>query len=288
MNPLYTVDGADHFVNDSRGHLRNPLFYPSFQDELEQFKNMLIEKVEKKQGASFVHFGDGDYYFLKKQALGSATPGKRALSIPYDQFDITPFREGWEKADYHCVEVFEPTNVKHLHELYPNQSTLPTEFLYGLCMSRWFLREFKGKIGLLGSGNKLDIIKELMKKKEYQDYMGIEAFNDYIHIPEKFACDNLESTIHMVKEQLETANTETFVYLYGVGHVKSGLIHHLPKIKNAIYLDVGAGIDAYAGLIDPQRPFAWNWTNHRMKDYDYGKVDLLQYNQNEDKHLKII
>ena len=69
MNPLYTVEGADHFVNDSRGHLRNPLFYPNFQNELNDFKTLLINLVNKKQGASFVHFGDGDYYFLKKQTL---------------------------------------------------------------------------------------------------------------------------------------------------------------------------------------------------------------------------
>ena len=79
----------------------------------------------------------------------------------------------------------------------------------------------------------------------------------------------------MVKEQLEKANNETFIFLYGVGHVKSGLIHHLPKFKNAIYLDVGAGIDAIAGIIDPERPYAYGWNNYRMKNYNYSGIDLL-------------
>ena len=92
----------------------------------------------------------------------------------------------------------------------------------------------------------------------------------------------------MVKTQLENSNPDTFVYLYGVGHVKSGLIHHLPKIKNAIYLDIGAGIDALAGLIDIDRPYAGNWINYQMKNYNYGNIDLLQYSSNNDKNRKVI
>jgi len=272
-------------------HNRDPttqLNYSNFQEDLTKFKNLIIQLEKEKKGASFVHFGDGDYFFLKKEAVGSATPGKRALSITYDKFDITPFKEGWLKADYHCVEYLEPGNKDKLFELYPGQETIATEFLYGLTMNKWFLQQFKGKIGLIGANEKLNIIKELMKYPEYQNYLGINTINDYINIPQRFACDNIDNTINMVKNQLENSNPETFIYLYGVGHVKSGLIHHLPKIKNAIYLDIGAGIDALAGLIDQERPYAGNWINYQMKDYNYGNIDLLQYSKNNDKNRKVI
>ena len=288
MHKIYTIEGASHSMHDNQKYLTDISYRPNFQEELNEFKNLIIDLENKKQGVSFVHFGDGDYFFLKKIPHGSAMPGKRALSIDYNNFDITPFKEGWKKADYHCIEVFEKDNMNKLQELYPGQNTLPTEFLYGLLMNKWFLKMFKGKIGLLGAGNKLELIKELMKHEEYQEYLGLTEFNDYIHIPQKYACDNLDNTIRIVKEQLENSNPDTFIYLYGVGHVKSGLIHHLPKIKNAIYLDVGAGIDALAGLIDPDRPFAAGWINHRMKDYNYNNIDLLQYNKNTDKSLKYI
>jgi len=196
-----------------------------------------------------------------------------------------PFRHGWSKSDYHCVEYLEKGMPEKLNELYPGQKTIPTEYLYGLTSNRWFLKTFKGKIGLIGAGPKLDLIKELMKYKKYQEYLGLEQFNDYIKIPQKFACDNLDNTINMVKEQLENADPNTRVYLYGVGHVKSGLMHHLPNIKKAIYLDVGAGIDGIAGLLDPDRPYAMNWVNHRLKDYDYSNLDLLNYNQYKDKKI---
>jgi len=281
----YNIDGAIH-----NGHLNNtnlPM-YSEFQSDLEKFKQLILTLEKEKMGKSILHFGDGDYYFLKKIAVGSATPGKRALSIPYELFDITPYKEGWKLADYHCVEYLEPGNPEKLYELYPQQPTIATEFLYGLLMNKWFLKTFNGKVGLIGAGDKLDIIKELMNYSEYQEYLGINKFNDYIKIPQRFACDNLNETINMVKEQLENSCDETFIYLFGVGHVKSGLIHHLPKIKNAIYIDVGAGIDGLAGLIDPDRPYAGNWINYRMKNYDYGNIDLLNYNVNNDKQLKFI
>ena len=288
MHNNYKIQGAIHNTDNSKSYLNDPNYFTQFQEGLIIFKELVIKLVENNESKSFVHFGDGDYFFLKKMAIGSATPGKRALSIPYNRFDIMPFKHGWMKADYHCVEYLELDMRQKLNELYPNQITIPTEYLYGLTMNRWFFKQFKGKIGLIGAGTKLNVIKELMKYKEYQEYLDLDNFNDYIEIPERFACDNIQNTIELVKIQLEKANPETRVYLYGVGHVKSALIHHLPKFKSAIYLDIGGGIDAIAGLIDPDRPYAGSWINHRMKNYDYNNIDLLNYNKNSDCNLKIL
>jgi len=288
MNEIYKIDGAEHFMHDNQLFLKDTNFFPDFQEKIQEFKSQIIKEVENNEGKSYVHFGDGDYYFLKNIPIGSAKPGKRALSIPYNKFNIQPFRAGWEKADYHCVEYLEKGMSEKLNELYPGQKTIPTEYLYGLTSNKWFFKTFKGKIGLIGAGPKLDLIKELMKHSEYKEYLGLEKFNDYIKIPQKFACDNLENTINMVKEQLEKADPNTRIYLYGVGHVKSGLMHHLPNIKKAIYLDVGAGIDGIAGLLDPYRPYAKGWINHRLRNYDYSKLDLLNYNNNNDNKIKYL
>lgn len=288
MDSTFKIDGCEHLMHNGQLFLKNKNHYPTFQEDLKNFKKQIIEQVENKSSKSYVHFGDGDYYFLKKRAVGSASPGKRALSIKYNHFDITPFKEGWAKADYHCVEYLENGMREKLNELYPNQKTIPTEFLYGLTSNKWFFKTFPGKIGLIGASEKLNLIKELMNYKQYQEYLGLESFNDYIHIPQKFACDDLSKTISMVKEQLEKANNETRIFLFGVGHVKSGLIHHLPKIKNALYIDVGSYIDAIAGIMDPERPYAYAWINHRIKNYNYDNIDLLQYHKNKDKNLILL
>ena len=288
MHDIYTIEGCKHNFDVNKKYLYDQNYYPNFQKDLNNFKQLIINLVDNEESKSFVHFGDGDYFFLKQKPIGSAKPGKRALSIPYEKMNMKPFIDGWAKADYHCVEYLEYGMREKLNELYPNQSTIPTEYLYGLTMNKWFFQQFKGKIGLIGATTKLNIIKELMKNDEYKEYLGLKYFNDYIEFPEKFACDNIENTINIVKRQLENANHETKIYLYGVGHAKSGLIHCLPKIKNAIYLDIGAGIDALAGLIDPDRPYALDWINYRMKDYNYNNIDLLNYNIINDKNLKLI
>ena len=288
MNSLYNINGCKHFMHNNQLFLSDPNFFPEFQTRLEDFKNLILNLVKEKKGSSFVHFGDGDYFFLKQIPGGSAKPGNRALSVPYSSLNMNTFRQGWNKADYYCVEYLERGMRDKLNELYPGQETIPTEYLYGLSMNKWFFNQFKGKIGLIGAAPKMDIIKNLMKYDEYQNYLGLQDFNDYINIPQKFACDDLQGTIDMVKTQLENANPETRVYLYGVGHVKSGLIHHLPNFKNAIYLDIGAGIDAIAGIIDKYRPYAYEWVNYRMKNYDYSNIDLLNYNLNNDLNKRFL
>ena len=37
-----------------------------------------------------------------------------------------------------------------------------------------------------------------------------------------------------------------------------------------------------AGCINTRRPYAGEWKNYRLKDYDYSTIDYLRYNaQNE-------
>lgn len=285
MSLNYTIDGTTNLNHNDTHKL--PI-YTQFQKHFEQFKQLLLSLVEERKSATFIHFGDGDYFFLKKMAVGSATPGKRALSIPYNLFNIIPYKEGWLKNDYHCVEYLEKGLPEKLNELYPGIKTIATEFLYGLTMNKWFFKTFKGKIGIIGASEKIELIQKLMNYVEYQEYLGVDKFNDYIKVPQKFACDDLENTINVVKEQLERADNNTAVYLFGVGHVKSGLIHHLPKIKQALYIDIGACIDGIAGLIDPERPYAGSWINHRLENNCYSGIDLLNYNLMNDKNVKYL
>jgi len=296
MNKIYEIEETKHFAHESnKVLLKDPNVYPTFQKKLQEFKNLIIKLVNDNSGATFYHLGDGDWHFLKKSKEGSARPGKRALSISYDQLNHSAFVDGFKKIDYYCVDVLEaksdrwPSRVDMFKELLPGKNIdFPDSFLYGLTYNKWFFKQFNGKIGLIGANNKIKLIQELMKNKEYQTYIGLEKFNDYIKVPEKFACDNLDNTINIVKEQLINADSKTRVYLVGIGHVKNGLFHLLPKIKNAVYLDIGSGIDGVAGIINPTRPYALNWINHRLKTYNYKNIDLLQYDQSKDRLLKWI
>ena len=96
-----------------------------------------------------------------------------------------------------------------------------------------------------------------------------------IRIPQKFACDDLDETIRAISQQISTSDSS--VFLFGVGHVKSGIIGHLKEMKNAVFIDIGSGIDALAGVIDVRRPYFGKWINFEVPNVEaYSNIDWLQ------------
>ena len=120
-----------------------------------------------------------------------------------------------------------------------------------------------------------------MQYKEYQEYLGLESFTDYIHFPQKYAADDIDLVEDFVGKQLQESKSD--IFLLGIGHAKSGVLHAFKKYKNAVYLDVGAGIDMIAGCINIRRPYAGDWVNFRINGYDYSNIDYLRYS-GEGKH----
>ena len=276
----YKIDGTIN--KDQNPCFNNPDTFPDFQNGLEDFKNLLIKLVDSNQPSTFYKYGDGDYFFLKKMPVGSATPGRRALSKGYDQINHDVFVEGAQKCDYYTCEIY-PENRAHFKEVIQRDIDFPAEYGYGLVTNKWLLKTFAGKIGLIGAGSKLNIIKNLMEAPQYQEYLGLEKFEDYISLPQKFACDDIDATEKMVASQLMKSTSK--IFLMGMGHVKSGLIHRLSKYRDAVFLDVGASIDALAGIIDVDRPYAGDWTNYQIDDVQlYKGIDFLAY-EGKGKHL---
>jgi len=280
--PVYEIEGTVNFDQNPAFHV--PDTCPNFQEGLVGFKQQLINEVNAGQSKTIYKFGDGDYFFLKKQPVGSASPGRRALSKSYDQLqNHHEFVDGVSQNDLIAVEIY---NVRMFKDLFPYKSVqIPAEYGYGLVSNRWLTKTFAGKIGLIGADEKLDLIKQLMTRTKYQEYLGIEQFNDYIKIPQRFACDNLDAVESSVADQLSNSNNETRIFLVGVGHIKSGLLHRLKKYKNAIFYDVGSGIDALAGIVDFGRPFMGGWTNYRLNDFNYNNIDFLQYVPDANKEV---
>ena len=276
----YKIEGTIN--NDQNPCFHDETVYPKFQEELEEFKHLLIELVYLNEPKTFYKFGDGDYYFLNKIPTGSATPGRRALSKSYDEINHDAFVKGAQECDYYTCEIY-PENRVHFMDVIQRRIDFPAEFGYGLVTNKWLLKTFSGQIGLIGAGLKLNIIKNLMEAPQYQEYLGLEKFEDYISLPQKFACDDLDATEEMVASQLMKSTSK--IFLMGMGHVKSGLIHRLSKYRNAVFLDVGASIDALAGIIDVDRPYAGDWTNYQIDDVQlYKGVDLLAYD-GKGKHI---
>ena len=272
MKTIYNIENTINL--DTNPCFNSEDTYPDFQEDLIKFKTHLKQLVHAGSSKTFYKFGDGDYYFLTKQSVGSATPGNRALSLSYEDINHQEFIEGAKLNDYYTCEIY-PENRKMFDDVISKSIDYPAEYGYGLVSNKWFFKEFSGKIGLIGASEKLYLIEELMKYDEYKEYLGLDYFVDYIHYPQKYACDDIDLVEEFVGNQLKESQSD--IFLLGIGHSKSGILHKLKKYKDAVFVDVGAGIDNIAGCINIRRPYAGDWTNYRIKDYDYSKIDYLRY-----------
>jgi hypothetical protein len=265
----------------------NPIYifrnnYPKFQDDLKKFKTDLVSEIRSGKSVSYLKFGDGDYFFLTGKPVGSAAPGKRAISRELTPNELSIYLANSKKANKYLCEI-DMQNRRYFKEIFGSIDPIPAEIVYGLTANHW-LTKLPFKIGIIGADKKLEIIKQLMEYQEYRDYLGLERFTDYIQIPQKFACDDLNLRLFELKEQI--MNSEAEIFLIGVGHLKSGILSEITNMKDAVYLDIGSGIDALAGLIDGKRPYFGSWVNHRVRNIElYNDVDLLQYESNKTYYL---
>ena len=272
MTKIYEIEGTINL--DSNPCFYSSETYPNFKKDLSKFKSHLKQLVDNKESKTFYKFGDGDYHFLIKDEYGSAKPGNRAISVSYDDINHSEFTEGATKIDYYTCEIY-PENREMFKEVIGKQIDYPAEYGYGLVANKWFFKQFSGRIGLIGANEKLNLIQELMNYDEYKEYLGLNNFTDYIHYPQKYACDDINLVEEFIGNQLKESQSN--IFLLGIGHSKSGILHKLKKYKDAVYMDVGAGIDNIAGCINIRRPYAGDWTNYRIKDYDYSQIDYLRY-----------
>ena len=269
----YEIEGTINL--DSNPCFQSNETYPKFQEDLDKFKSHLKQLVDDKESKTFYKFGDGDYHFLNRNEVGSAKPGNRALSESYDNINHQAFIDGSKLNDYYTCEIY-PENRKMFKEVIGGREVdYPAEYGYGLVANKWFFKEFSGRIGLIGASEKLYLIEELMKYDEYKEYLGLDNFNDYIHFPQKYACDDIDMVEEFVGNQLKESNSD--IFHLGIGHSKSAILHRFKKYTDAVFMDVGAGIDNIAGCINIGRPYAGDWTNYRIKDYDYSNIDYLRY-----------
>ncbi|MEN9649276.1 MAG: hypothetical protein RL094_243 [Candidatus Parcubacteria bacterium] len=328
-----STDNPSHKKSLTHAGLTKTSLQKSFID----LQNYIFERSRNGKGASILRASDGDYFFLRQIAIGSAKPGRRALTTGYDKIDIGLFRamfwqndlitlnleshehRNWKK--FIIVDLVEKVisrllrlGIKPMENgkkayaidkaLTPltwfgiipgiiafiysfkrkgtylrkalsivSNDVIPSEAVYGLVSTKWVFRNFKNEIGIIASENKVALIKELMQRKEYQDYLGTDSFTDYIGVPEKGAADNILPLVEKVGAQI--ANSKAKIFLVGAGSSKIALLPLLRQYSNAVFIDVGAGIDAIAGIVCQDRPFFAEWTDYRLKSYNYDAIDFM-------------
>ena len=275
MHRIYEI--SDTLNLDSHSIYESSYAEPLFQEKLQLFKDRVMSHFEHKIGLSILKFGDGDYYFLKGKPVGSAKPGNRAISKKVPRRQLREWVGEARSCDLVCTELY-PENRARLQNVLGRHADFPAEFIYGLVSSRWFTRKFGQELGLIGASEKLDIISELLYDQSYREYLGTQGFSSMIKVPQKFAADDPKRVFSEISE--EVASSRARIFLLGVGHAKSYLLPALARLReDAIFIDVGSGIDALAGIVDTKRPYFGDWKNYHIpNDEIYHGVDYLQFN----------
>lgn len=281
MHDLYKINNTSNKDDEQLKGIEynDPNFYPNFQIDLEWFKNILIDKNKNNEGYVVMRIYDGEFHFLNKRVVGNG-PKRHYTKQLTDKF-VKSFKDGCYNVDIlSCQLNINMLNQFHLIIPIPRPKFIPMDIIYGLLANRWILSAFKNKIALIGGNEKMNVIQELMKYEEYQKYVCNDYFIDYISVPERFSCDNTDILIEDIGKQIKESTAE--VFLFGIGISKMAMAYKFKNYKNAIFIDIGCGMSGLAGTVETDRPYFGSWTNYRIKDYDYSKIDPTNFNINRD------
>jgi hypothetical protein len=275
MIDLYNIEGTK---NICQYDLDCPSYntdttWPTFKEDYEKFKEKILDGVKEKRGLVFLRLADGEFYFLEGQSVGNIP--RRHISKPISSINMSEFREGCYKADFIMTQLYGEWIQKY-NSIFPDRKLdFPMEFAYSIVANKWIFKTFGNKIGLIGSAEKLNVIQKLMQSETYREYLGTESFADYIPVKERFTCDDVNSLELEIGERIKKSSAELF--LFGIGMAKMAVAHRFKKYKDAVFIDVGCGISAMAGMTSLERPYFGGWTNFRLNDYDYSGIDQMDY-----------
>lgn len=279
---LYNLEGTIDINNNRKDKTyQNPNTYPSYQKDYQEFKNYLLNDKTPKV---LLRVYDGEFWFLKKKKVGNV--GKRHVSKELTEEFVKSFYENSLKCDKfssHLTILPNGSMFELYKSVYGNKKIdYPMEFNYAIVLNRWIFKKFKNQIGIIGGEEKIKVIKELMKHKLYRNYLGIDYFTEYISVPERLSCDNPEKLEEIIKNQLEKSNqNQTKIFLFGIGISKLNIAYKFKYFYPAIYIDIGGCMSALSGFITRHRPYAANWVNFRLRNYNYSKIDQMDVTRKE-------
>jgi hypothetical protein len=277
MIELYKIEGTENIDPEQLNGIEynNPDFYPSFQSDIIKIKSIVNKAVEDGVGLVILRVYDGEFHFLNKRVVGNG-PTRHYTKQLTDEF-VGKFKAGVYKVDYVCVQL----NINMLrtyNDIFPDRGVdFPMDIIYGLVANRWLLKTFKNRIALIGGREKLKIIKDLLMHQQYRDYIENDYFIDYIEVPERFACDNTSEIVDSISDKIK--NSAADVFLFGIGIAKMDIAWKFKHIKDSVFIDIGCGMSALAGMCGIDRPYFGAWKNFRLRNYNYSQADNMDFNE---------
>jgi hypothetical protein len=234
--------------------------------------NSIEDHIAKKKSYAIIRVGDGEANFLRGVIKGNTASRHFTEKHKPTKEYLDHFKNNLLKCDLIQVEMYKSV-YRAFNGIYEKSifSPIPLECTYALVASR---RIFNSpyKLGIIGADNKIAIIKKLFEHKEYRDYIRRDSFDHYISVPERGSSNDVTALSEEIIKQLDPSID---IYLIGIGIAKLAVMADLKDRGNAVFIDVGCGISALAGLVSNTRPYFDDWINFRLKDFDYSSVDVV-------------
>ena len=109
IHSAYYIQGLNtDNVNHKKYFLKPGLYYQSLQAAFLRLAQTILALSRQRKGASILRASDGDYFFIRGIGIGSAKPGRRALTKPYDEINLPLFRRLFWQNDIITVSVEKP------------------------------------------------------------------------------------------------------------------------------------------------------------------------------------
>ena len=266
MNTYYEIPGCVNYNPQIfKVEYQNPSNYPNWLQNFEKLKQLIEKCVHNNNSLVIVRCFDGEWCFMQKKSVGNIPLRHYNKTITDDI--VMKFQENINNVDIFTSHL---THVSDRLKCTTRPIDYPMEFLYAIIANRWIFKTFKNQISLICGVDNANIIRSLMEYKEYRDYINQDYFNEIIDVPKTQGCQYIPSIIEKIKSNLQ--NSKCNIVLYGMGICKLGIINHLKNIHDAIYIDIGHGMDCIAGIGNPLRPYFGLWKNYRMKNFDYSNT----------------
>lgn len=310
MISLYKIEGTSNIHKEQHSDCyTDPNFWPTFKDDMETFKKRLIDCNNNNTSISILRMGHAEHClfnllvpFPKKGKIIVQGILPRHYTKQQSPETWIKLLESMNSSDYITTQIgkdfenwiWDLIHYKNVYKYFKQNNNLPAlmtnrhffsqqynenekmdmplDIIYGLLSNKWLLKTFKNQIGFIGNSKKLDIIKNLMKFDEYKNYIENDTFLEYIDIPQRCALEDDKLETHIFEK---VKNSDCKVFFIGAGVSKLKFFYNLKNIKpNGIFIDVGHGLDAIAGIANYERPYFGSWQNYKMKKYDYSGTDF--------------
>ncbi len=277
--PKYKIKNCLTLERRALIEYKNPfLISGKLQNYHDDFLKKMKNEINNNAGFSTVRVGDGEALFLLGKKVGNIS--KRHLTKK-TSINLKNWILELKKNDQIRFSI--TWSLRKLWKpIFPEirKKFIPLEVIYASIANKELLKICNNyKVGIIGPKSKLIIIKKLLAHKEYKNYLHFNKFEQYIYIPEKGACNDTDYLKKNILKQI--GNNKCDIYLYGIGIAKIKIINSIKESTNVLFIDIGSALDALAGIIPKDRPFFGNWTNYKIKDYDYEGIDQLSQHISE-------